>query len=162
MEAAIISFQNLGQVIAENCSLLRLVNASKLTWCIKAMAAGGWVECGGGGGGGGSGGGSGALTSADPAATAAAAAAAAAARRRPWWCCWWCWWITGLMRPAGFETALLPPPEGEFASFTVIGSVKPGGTAPFKWRIACSASLRRSKRMKPTPLERPKGAQVIQ
>lgn len=44
---------------------------------------------------------------------------------------------------------------GLFANFTVIGSVRPFGIVPFNSLIAFSASWRWSKRMKPTPLDKP-------
>lgn len=44
---------------------------------------------------------------------------------------------------------------GLLANLTVIGSVAPGGFWQFRPLIASSASTRRSKRMKPTPLETP-------
>ena len=44
---------------------------------------------------------------------------------------------------------------GELANLTVMGSVAPSGIVPFSCLIAISASLRWSKRMKPTPFERP-------
>lgn len=44
---------------------------------------------------------------------------------------------------------------GLFANFTVMGSVAPGGFWQFRPLMASSASTRRSKRMKPTPLETP-------
>lgn len=44
---------------------------------------------------------------------------------------------------------------GLFANLTVIGSVAPGGFWQFRPLMASSASTRRSKRMKPTPLETP-------
>lgn len=44
---------------------------------------------------------------------------------------------------------------GLLANFTVMGSVAPGGFWQFRPLMASSASTRRSKRMKPTPLETP-------
>jgi hypothetical protein len=52
----------------------------------------------------------------------------------------------------GLTLALL---LGLLANLTVIGSVAPSGIVPFNFWIARSASIRWSKRMKPTPLERP-------
>lgn len=50
---------------------------------------------------------------------------------------------------------------GLFANFTVMGSVAPGGFWQFKPLMASSASTRRSKRMKPTPLETPEESTLI-
>lgn len=44
---------------------------------------------------------------------------------------------------------------GLLANLTVMGSVAPGGFWQFRPLMASSASTRRSKRMKPTPLETP-------
>ena len=44
---------------------------------------------------------------------------------------------------------------GLLANFTVMGSVAPSGIVPLSFCMALSASTRWSKRMKPTPLERP-------
>lgn len=80
--------------------------------------------------------------------------------------------MSNLKRPAGIPPAnlrvacgvkyaangpgrALPLLLGLFANLTVIGSVQPFGVLPFKSAIAFSASHLWSKRMKPTPFERP-------